>query len=107
MKSLQEDYIREKVEIINDNEEGWNLYECLQALYKFAINDNLKNTIYETFKMKDSLRKIVYNGNEAEQEYAFKVLNQLCFDKNIALDISNDKDLLKLIINKTNKNYFR
>ena len=97
----------EKVKIIQDNEEDWNLYECLQALYKFAINDKLKNTIYETFQMKDSLRKIVYNGNETEQEYGFKVLNQLCFDKNIALDISNDKDLMKfmndLILKKTNE----
>ena len=60
--------------------------------------------MYDKFKMEDSLRKIVYNGNEDEQEYAFKVLNQLCFHKNIALDISNDGDFLKflndIIINK-------
>jgi hypothetical protein len=58
--------------------------------------------------MKEILRKIVFHGNDTEQEYAFKVLNQLCFDKNIAADILNDKDLLKLmneiIINKTNQN---
>jgi transcriptional regulator NrdR family protein len=58
--------------------------------------------------MKEILRKIVFHGNDTEQEYAFKVLNQLCFDKCIAADILNDKDLLKLmneiIINKTNQN---
>ncbi len=72
---------KEKVEIIFDIEELWNLFECLQALYKFAINDILKHTIYETFSMKEILRKIVFHGNETEQEYAFKVLNQLCFEK--------------------------
>jgi hypothetical protein len=99
---------KEKVEVIFDIEELWNLFECLQALYKFAINDKLKPTIYETFSMKEILRKIVFHGNDTEQEYAFKVLNQLCFEKNIAADILNDKNLLKLmneiIMNKTNQN---
>ena len=44
--------------------------------------------IYETFKMKESLRKIIYYGNEAEQEYAFKVLNQLCFDNSSAFSFN-------------------
>jgi hypothetical protein len=47
--------------------------------------------------MKEILRMIVFQGNQTEQEYAFKVLNQLCFDKNIAADILNAKDLLKLM----------
>ena len=58
--------------------------------------------------MKETLRKIVYHGNETEQEYAFKVLNQLCFDKNIAADILKDNDLIKLmneiIMNKKDHN---
>ena len=99
---------KEKVEIIVDNAEFWNLFECLQALYKFSINDKLKNIIYDTFSMKETLRKIVYHGNETEQEYAFKVLNQLCFDKNIAADILKDNDLIKLmneiIMNKKDHN---
>ena len=88
---------KEKVEIIQDNERLWNLYECLQALYKFAINDKLKNTIYETFNMKESLNEIIFNGNKTEQEYAFKVLYQLGFDKSIAIDISKNDDLLNFM----------
>ena len=99
---------KEKVEIIHDEKTGWNLFECLQALYKFSINDKLKIIIYETFSMKETLRKIVFDGNETEQEYAFKVLNQLVFDKYVASDILNDKDLIKfmneIIMNKKDQN---
>jgi hypothetical protein len=63
---------------------------CLNA-YRFSINDKLKIIIYDTFSMRETLRKIVYHGNETEQEYAFKVLNQLVFDKYVASNILNDK----------------
>ena len=90
---IEED--QEKVEIIVSKHEGSNLFECLHALYKFLINDKLKTTICEMFEVKASLKKIIYNGNEAEKEIAFKVLNQLCFDKSICQEISNDQELLK------------
>ena len=98
-----------RVEIIQESS-GKNLYECLQALYKFLINDNLKTVFYFKFQIKDTLKKIIYNGNETEQEFAFKALNQLCFDKSIAEDLNNDKNLFKFMNDlalkkkETNKN---
>ena len=47
--------------------------------------------------MKEILNKIIYNGNEIEQEYAFKLLYQLCFDDRIATDIAENKKLYDLI----------
>jgi hypothetical protein len=80
--------------------EGWNLILLIEALHKFSINDTNKSKIYEKLKLKEDLRKIIYNGNEFEKEYAFKLLNQLCFDDNIALDVKNDKKLINFMKGK-------
>lgn len=53
--------------------------------------------------MKDILTKIIYNGNETEQEYALKLLYQLCFDDSIAQDIKDNKKLHDLIQKKSSK----
>ena len=89
--------IRTSFQIEEDDEEveiiglkGWNLYEILHALYKFSINDNIKGVIYETLKVKDYIKTIANHGNEVEQEFAFKLLNQLCFDKKILTDVFSD-----------------
>ena len=76
---------------------GFNLIEILHTLYKFSINDSIKSKIYEIFKFKESLKTIVYYANGIEQEYAFKLINQLCFDKIIAMDIKIDRQFLKLM----------
>jgi hypothetical protein len=76
---------------------GFNLVEILQTLYKFSINDDIKAKMFEIFKFKESIKTIVYHGNEIEQEYAFKLINQFCFDKTIAMDIKIDRQFLKLL----------
>jgi hypothetical protein len=47
---------------------SWNLIELLTALYNLTINDNLKKSIYFDCGIKDTLRYIIYNGNEVEAE---------------------------------------
>ena len=78
---------------------GWNLIEVIQPLYKFAINDHIKGLIYETLKVKDYIKITLNFGNEVEQEFALKLLNQLCFDKKIASSIFQDKDYIDFLKN--------
>ena len=93
---------RQKCEVIKENG-GNNLIEVLQSLFKFSINDKLKVLLYDTLSAKDALKTIIYRGNEIEQEYAAKVLNQLCFHKNISEDVNNDKELIKFMIDVNTK----
>ena len=95
-ESYQIEESEQNVELLEDDD-GFNIFECIQALYKFAINDRFKNSIYETFNLKPILIKIMTYGNSSEQEYSFKLLNQLCFDKKIALDIGTDSETVNLM----------
>jgi hypothetical protein len=74
---------------------GNNLIEVLETFYKFSLDDKLKNTIYE--KAKESIKMIIKFGNEIEQQYAIKFLNQLFFDKKVLEDFKNDKEFNEII----------
>ena len=63
----------------------------------FSKCDELKYLIYNDYNMKEILNRIIYNGNESEQEYSFKLLYQLCFDERIAQDIFENKKLYDLV----------
>ena len=71
----------------------------MDSLYSFAKSDDIKYLLYNDFKMKDILQIIIYNGNKFEQESAFKLIYQLCFDDKIAKDILNDTKLFNFIRN--------
>ena len=60
--------------------------------------------LYNDFRMRDILQIIIYNGNKAEQESAFKLIYQLCFDDKIAKDILNDTKLFNTILQNESKN---
>ncbi len=81
----------------------WNLVELLQSLHKFAINDDMKCIIYEEVEFKNCLWTIIYKGNEVEKEYAFKLLNQLCFKQEIALDVKSNSKLVDFMKDKNVK----
>jgi hypothetical protein len=72
----------------------------MDSLYSFAKSDDIKYLLYNDFKIKDILQIIIYNGNKFEQESAFKLIYQLCFDDKIAKDILNDTKLFNFIRNK-------
>ena len=69
----------------------------MDSLYSFAKSDDIKYLLYNDFKMKEILQIIINNGNKAEQESAFKLIYQLCFDDKIAKDILNDTKLFNSI----------
>jgi hypothetical protein len=84
--------------------DGWHLLELMNALFSFSKSDEIKFILYNDFKMNNILRTIIYNGNKIEQESAFKLLYQLCFDEHIAKDILNDQRLFDLIKQESNNN---
>lgn len=65
----------------------------LRGLYKLSVNDMLRSHIYFENQIKDHLKVIVTKGNQYEQEFAFKLLCQLSFNKAISHDIVKDKEL--------------
>jgi len=75
----------------------------MDGLHSFAKSDDIKYPLYHDLKKKDILQIIIYNGNKAEQESAFKLIYQLCFDNKIAKDILNDTKLFNSIQFNTNE----
>lgn len=78
---------------IFDGKFYWNLKEIIEALYRLAVNDQMKYAIYETKNGKEPLKTILKLGNEAEKALIMKLLYQLCFDKNVADLLKNDEIL--------------
>lgn len=73
----------------------WNLVELLDALYHLSVNDNIKMDIYKTII--DHLKMLIYKGNEIEKEFSLRLLYQLCFDSEIAEDLSKSAELITYI----------
>ena len=90
----EDNEIFEDVCSINDD---WNILDLLLALYRLAINDNLKLVIFRDFNIKIELEKIFLNGNDTEKEYSAKLLWQLCFDKTVAKDVQESETLFAYI----------
>ena len=50
----------------------------LKGLYKLAVNDNLRSDIYYlNNEFHNSLKTIIFKGNEIERKYALRLLCQL------------------------------
>ncbi|CAF0705631.1 unnamed protein product [Brachionus calyciflorus] len=79
----------------------WHLIELMEALYKMAVNDSIKKIIYFDHKLNESLRLIIFNGNNTEIRYAVKLLWQLCFDSKISEDVYSDKKLYDFLKNNS------
>jgi hypothetical protein len=75
-------------------DDGWNIIELFDALYRLAVTDILKKHINES--LKGDLKTIIQFGNETEAEFALKLVWQLCFDVTVASSYK-DSELLKLI----------
>ena len=81
---------------------GWNIIELLECLFRYSIVDHLKWDMYEN--MRDNLKAIIFYGNDFEIDYALKLLYQLCFDDRVAEDLYRDTELKKYLFSlKENK----
>ena len=81
------------------NESYFYLIDFLSVLYNFAVSDEIKYEIYETFLMKNNLNVFILQGNSIEQEYSLKLLMQLCYDKRVLESLVDEekKDLVTFI----------
>ena len=70
--------------ILSVNESYFYLIDFLNVLYNFAVSDEIKYEIYETYGMKTNLSVFILNGNSIEKDYSLKLLMQLCYDKRVA-----------------------
>jgi hypothetical protein len=82
------------VAVIEVDSSQWNLVELLNALYRMAVNDRIKQDIYEKYDLSSHIRVFLYKGNDTEAEYAAKLLWQLCFDKTVAAQVRDDYELI-------------
>jgi hypothetical protein len=73
--------------------QDWNLIELLESLYRMAVYDSIKETIYFELNMKKYISLIVHKCIDVEKVYAVKLLWQLCFNKKIAESFARELDL--------------
>lgn len=75
----------------------WNLVELINPLYRMASNDIIKYEIFKKYDMNDYLQLIIYHGNLIEIQYALKMLWQLCYNKLVASEVAQNKNLIAKI----------
>ena len=88
---------RDETMIIQINESYFYLIEFLDVLYNFAVSDEIKFDIYETFSMKKQLKMLILYGNNLEKDYGLKLLWQLCYDQRCANHVINDTVLVEYV----------
>ena len=67
----------------------------LYGLTRFAVNEKTKKTIFN--KSYAQIKTIIYKGSVIEKISSLRLLSQLCFDKENAERVFNDKELIKYL----------
>ncbi len=70
----------------------------LYGLTRFAVNEKTKKTIFN--KSYAQIKTIIYKGSVIEKISSLRLLSQLCFDKENAESVYNDKVLVKYLEEK-------
>jgi len=96
-KKSKTDYSRKETIIIQINESFFYLTDFFDVLYNYAVSDEIKFDIYETFSMKKQLKMIILYGNSIEKEYGLKLLWQCCYDQRVSNHVLNDTTLLEYV----------
>lgn len=87
-------------EIISLKEVNKTSYTYLlvaNSLYKLAVNNKMKETIYFNLNAKEYFKIIMTKGNVYEIKLSLKVLAQLSFNAEVLKDIAKDADYVKII----------
>ena len=74
-----------------------SVFGIIQALYKLAVNDKIKEEIYFGFKVKEDLRIILDNSFSIEKRLTVKFVAHLSFNKKIGDDLIKDKEYMEFI----------
>ncbi len=87
-----------QVHVINVEYGQMTLTNLLLTIYRFILlcPDQNKKT-YIDFKLKDTLKLILFKGNVIEKKFCIKLLGQLMFDFEIRNDFHKESDFLKEI----------
>jgi len=96
-KKTTSDSFKKETMIIQINESFFYLTDFFDVLYHYAVSDEIKFDIYETYSMKKQLKMIILYGNLIEKEHGLKLLWQCCYDQRVANHLLNDNTLLDLI----------
>lgn len=75
----------------------WTLVTVLNSILNFSSQTNFKYTFYNDLKLSKYLREIIYYGNPYEKEHAIYLLWNFSFDRNIAIHICNDTELIEYL----------
>lgn len=104
---IEKDIPRNDVCKVYFKEVSWSLIDILISLHNLALIDKFKSEIYFKNRLFKYLREIIRLGNQSETKYALDLLGQLCFDREVLVDILGDKEFynfLKKVGSKKSKN---
>jgi hypothetical protein len=74
-----------------------SLASVMQSLYKLALNQKFRPELYWILNAREHLKSILKNGNHFEIKLAARVLAQLSFENDIAVDLDNDQEYTEFI----------
>ena len=69
----------------------------LISLFRLAVNDKIKLSIYQKPGFVDSLKKLIKERTDVEKDYALQLLTQLSFDNNVRSSLSKDVEFIQHI----------
>lgn len=74
-----------------------SVFGIVQALYKFSVNDRIKEEIYFGYKIKEDFKNIIDNSFPIERRLTVKFIAHLSFNKKIGADLVQDKAYMEFI----------
>ena len=74
-----------------------SLYAILNGLYKFSINERLKNVIYFDEVFRTNYKKIIFKANQAELLYCLNLIAQFTFSERICTVIRQDMEVISFL----------
>jgi hypothetical protein len=74
-----------------------SVFGIIQALYKLAANDKIKEEIFFNYKIKEDLRIILNNSFNIEKRLTVKFIANLSFNAKIGADLVKDKEYMAFI----------
>lgn len=86
------------VNYINDSNGNFcSITFLLSSLYRISVNETVKLEICKREEFKNSIKKLIFKGNDIEKQHALQLLAQFVFNSQINEEISNDTALVSYI----------
>jgi hypothetical protein len=98
LRKIKCEYLTESKRMVKDlysSHYNGMLTGTLNLMIRLSINQKEKKKFYSGGI--NSTKTIIYKGNDLEKYFALKLLAQLCFDKEISMEISKDTKLIEFL----------